>query len=80
MTWERNLLCFTLQSCAQYVQHVLDSSAANLEEQRQAVLDVLRQIGVSDKNVQDMIEVWNKVLGSLSLPILSPSLIVLHDV
>lgn len=47
---------------AQNVQHVLDSSASNLEEQRQAVLDVLRQIGVSGKKIQDMVEVWNKVV------------------
>lgn len=43
-------------------QHVLDSSAPNLEEQRQAVLDVLQRIGVSGKKIQDMIEVWNKVI------------------
>jgi len=46
---------------------VLDSSASNLDEQRQAVLDVLRQIGVSEKKIQDMIEVWNKVLPSIAL-------------
>ena len=52
----------------QTIQHVLDSSAPNLEEQRQAVLDVLQQIGVSDKKIQDMIEVWNKVFPSLNMP------------
>lgn len=46
---------------ADLLVHVLDSSAPNLDEQRQAVLDVLRQIGVSEKKIQDMIEVWNKI-------------------
>ncbi|KNA21608.1 hypothetical protein SOVF_041610 [Spinacia oleracea] len=46
---------------ADLLVHVLDSSASNLEEQRQAVLDVLRQIGVSGKKIQDMVEVWNKI-------------------
>lgn len=46
---------------ADLLVHVLDSSASNLEEQRQAVLDVLRQIGVSGKKIEDMIEVWNKI-------------------
>uniref|UniRef100_A0A803KYD1 Hflx-type G domain-containing protein n=1 Tax=Chenopodium quinoa TaxID=63459 RepID=A0A803KYD1_CHEQI len=45
---------------ADLLVHVLDSSALNLEEQREAVLDVLRQIGVSGKKIEDMIEVWNK--------------------
>ncbi|KAJ8439739.1 hypothetical protein Cgig2_009563 [Carnegiea gigantea] len=42
---------------ADLLVHVLDSSAPNLDEQRQAVLDVLRQIGVSEKKIQDMIEI-----------------------
>ncbi|KMT09887.1 hypothetical protein BVRB_6g128610 [Beta vulgaris subsp. vulgaris] len=46
---------------ADLLVHVLDSSAPNLEEQRQAVLDVLQRIGVSGKKIQDMIEVWNKI-------------------
>lgn len=46
---------------ADLLVHVLDSSAPNLEEQRQAVLDVLQQIGVSGNKIQDMIEVWNKI-------------------
>ncbi|XP_074308885.1 GTP-binding protein At3g49725, chloroplastic [Silene latifolia] len=46
---------------ADLLVHVLDSSAINLEEQRTAVLDVLRQIGVSKKKIDDMIEVWNKI-------------------
>ncbi|KAH9610990.1 hypothetical protein KSS87_001011 [Heliosperma pusillum] len=46
---------------ADLLVHVLDSSAVDLEEQRTAVLDVLRQIGVSKKKIEDMIEVWNKI-------------------
>ncbi|KAL9241639.1 hypothetical protein vseg_015726 [Gypsophila vaccaria] len=46
---------------ADLLVHVLDSSAINLEEQRTAVLDVLRQIGVSKKKIEDMVEVWNKI-------------------
>lgn len=52
------------------LQHVLDSSAPNLGEQRQAVLDVLQQIGVPEKKIQAMIEVWNKVFPSLNMPTL----------
>ncbi|KAG1366676.1 GTP-binding protein, chloroplastic [Cocos nucifera] len=43
------------------VQHVLDSSAPNLDEQRSTVLQVLQQIGVSEEKIQNMIEVWNKI-------------------
>lgn len=43
------------------VQHVLDSSASNLEEHRSTVLQVLQQIGVSQEKINSMIEVWNKV-------------------
>ncbi|KAL6961296.1 hypothetical protein U1Q18_039063, partial [Sarracenia purpurea var. burkii] len=41
--------------------HVLDSNAPNLDEHRQTVLQVLKQIGVSELKLQNMIEVWNKV-------------------
>lgn len=44
------------------LQHVLDSSSPNLDEQRDAVLQVLQQIGVSEAKLENMIEVWNKVL------------------
>lgn len=44
------------------MQHVLDSSAPNRDEQRESVLQVLQQIGVSDEKLQNMIEVWNKVV------------------
>ncbi|KAG6507654.1 hypothetical protein ZIOFF_033005 [Zingiber officinale] len=43
------------------VQHVLDSSSPDLDEQRETVLQVLKQIGVSDEKIQNMIEVWNKI-------------------
>ncbi|XP_062214714.1 GTP-binding protein At3g49725, chloroplastic isoform X2 [Phragmites australis] len=43
------------------VQHVLDSSAPNLEEHRSTVLQVLQQIGVSQEKIHNMIEVWNKI-------------------
>lgn len=43
------------------LQHVLDSSAPDLKEQREAVLQVLGQIGVSEHKLQNMIEVWNKI-------------------
>ncbi|KAK6798288.1 hypothetical protein RDI58_005990 [Solanum bulbocastanum] len=46
---------------ADLLVHVLDSSAPNLNEQREAVLQVLRQIGVSEQKLQNMIEVWNKI-------------------
>lgn len=46
---------------ADLLVHVLDSSAPNLDEHREAVIDVLKQIGVSEKKIQDMIEVWNKI-------------------
>lgn len=45
-----------------HLQHVLDSSAPNLDEHRSSVLQVLEQIGVSQEKLQNMIEVWNKVL------------------
>lgn len=40
----------------------MDSTAPNLDEHRSTVLQVLRQLGVSDEKLQNMIEVWNKVL------------------
>lgn len=44
-------------------QHVIDSSASNADEQREAVLKVLRDIGVSqDKLDTCMVEAWNKVI------------------
>ncbi|KAG6504236.1 hypothetical protein ZIOFF_036567 [Zingiber officinale] len=43
------------------VVHVLDSSSPDLDEQRETVLQVLKQIGVSDEEIQNMIEVWNKI-------------------
>ncbi|KAH7689781.1 GTPase HflX protein [Dioscorea alata] len=46
---------------ADLLVHVLDSSAPNLVEQRSSVLQVLRQIGVAEEKVQNMIEVWNKI-------------------
>lgn len=44
------------------LQHVLDCTAPNLEEHRSTVLQVLEQIGVSKEKLENMIEVWNKVL------------------
>ncbi|KAK4367874.1 hypothetical protein RND71_011666 [Anisodus tanguticus] len=46
---------------ADLLVHVLDSSAPNLNEQREAVLQVLGQIGVSEQKLHNMIEVWNKI-------------------
>ncbi|CAJ1971273.1 unnamed protein product [Sphenostylis stenocarpa] len=46
---------------ADLLLHVVDSSAPNLDEHRTTVLQVLRQIGVSDEKLQNMIEVWNKI-------------------
>lgn len=46
---------------ADLLVHVLDSSAPNRDEQRESVLQVLQQIGVSEKKLQNMIEVWNKI-------------------
>ncbi|XP_028082947.1 GTP-binding protein At3g49725, chloroplastic [Camellia sinensis] len=46
---------------ADLLVHVLDSSAPNLDEHRETVLQVLKQIGVSDEKLQNMIEVWNKI-------------------
>ncbi|KAI3699510.1 hypothetical protein L2E82_43882 [Cichorium intybus] len=46
---------------ADLLVHVLDSSAPNRNEQRESVLQVLQQIGVSTEKLQNMIEVWNKI-------------------
>ncbi|KAL3617385.1 hypothetical protein CASFOL_038798 [Castilleja foliolosa] len=46
---------------ADLLVHVLDSSAPNLDEHRETVLQVLGRIGVSEEKLQNMIEVWNKV-------------------
>ncbi|KAL9269759.1 GTP-binding protein, chloroplastic-like protein [Drosera capensis] len=46
---------------ADILVHVLDSSAPDLKEQRSTVLQVLKQIGVSEEKIQNMIEVWNKI-------------------
>lgn len=46
---------------ADLLVHVLDSSAPDLKEQRSTVLQVLKQIGVSEEKIQNMIEVWNKI-------------------
>ncbi|KAL8266187.1 hypothetical protein R6Q59_003531 [Mikania micrantha] len=46
---------------ADLLVHVLDSSAPNRDEQRESVLHVLQQIGVSNEKLKNMIEVWNKI-------------------
>lgn len=46
---------------ADLLVHVLDSSAPNINEHRQTVVQVLKQIGVSEEKLQNMIEVWNKI-------------------
>ncbi|KAK6125338.1 hypothetical protein DH2020_040919 [Rehmannia glutinosa] len=46
---------------ADLLVHVLDSSAPNLNEHRETVMQVLGRIGVSKEKLQNMIEVWNKV-------------------
>uniref|UniRef100_A0A251T3P9 Putative GTP-binding protein, HflX n=2 Tax=Helianthus annuus TaxID=4232 RepID=A0A251T3P9_HELAN len=46
---------------ADLLVHVLDSSAPNHDEQRESVLQVLEQIGVSNEKLENMIEVWNKI-------------------
>nr|XP_043606097.1 GTP-binding protein At3g49725, chloroplastic [Erigeron canadensis] len=46
---------------ADLLVHVLDSSAPNLDEQRESVLQVLKQINVPEEKLQNMIEVWNKI-------------------
>eukprot|EP00252_Welwitschia_mirabilis_P007773 TRINITY_DN19459_c0_g1_i2.p1 TRINITY_DN19459_c0_g1~~TRINITY_DN19459_c0_g1_i2.p1 ORF type:complete len:614 (+),score=114.64 TRINITY_DN19459_c0_g1_i2:127-1968(+) len=46
---------------ADLLMHVIDSSAPNMEDQRNSVLDVLEQIGVSTEKLENMIEVLNKV-------------------
>ncbi|KAI3813420.1 hypothetical protein L1987_18142 [Smallanthus sonchifolius] len=46
---------------ADLLVHVLDLNAPNRDEQRESVLQVLQQIGVSNEKLENMIEVWNKV-------------------
>nr|KYP73301.1 hypothetical protein KK1_005921 [Cajanus cajan] len=46
---------------ADLLVHVVDSTAPNLNEHRSTVLQVLKQIGVSEEKLQNMIEVWNKI-------------------
>lgn len=46
---------------ADLLVHVLDSTAPNLDEHRSTVLQVLKQLGVSEVKLQNMIEVWNKI-------------------
>ncbi|KAL0377940.1 UNVERIFIED_CONTAM: GTP-binding protein, chloroplastic [Sesamum radiatum] len=46
---------------ADLLVHVLDSSAPNIDEHRETVMQVLGRIGVSEEKLQNMIEVWNKV-------------------
>ncbi|XP_076923546.1 GTP-binding protein At3g49725, chloroplastic-like [Bidens hawaiensis] len=46
---------------ADLLVHVLDSSAPNRDEQRESVLEVLQQIGVSNEKLENMIEVGNKI-------------------
>ncbi|KAI5067597.1 hypothetical protein GOP47_0018125 [Adiantum capillus-veneris] len=47
---------------ADFLMHVIDSSAPNAEEQRLAVLQALESIGVTKEKMQQcMIEVWNKI-------------------
>jgi 50S ribosomal subunit-associated GTPase HflX len=49
------------------MQHLMDSTAPNLEEHRATVLQALQQIGVSEEKLQNMIEVWNKVIQLYSI-------------
>lgn len=64
------------------MKHVVDSSAPNLDEHRTTVLQVLRQIGVSEEKLQNMIEVWNKVIevynSSTHLPNCKKQLLTLY--
>jgi 50S ribosomal subunit-associated GTPase HflX len=47
---------------ADFLLHVIDGSAANVDEQREAVLDVLKGIGVPKAKLEScMVEAWNKV-------------------
>ncbi|KAJ6989758.1 hypothetical protein NC653_018300 [Populus alba x Populus x berolinensis] len=52
---------------ADLLVHLMDSTAPNLEEHRATVLQALQQIGVSEEKLQNMIEVWNKVLQLYSI-------------
>jgi 50S ribosomal subunit-associated GTPase HflX len=46
---------------ADLLVHVIDCTAPNLDEHRSTVLQVLKQIGVTDEKLKNMIEVWNKI-------------------
>jgi hypothetical protein len=60
--------------------HVLDSSAPDLDEHRSTVLQVLQQIDVSEEKINNMIEVWNKVLIEISFSLaLGNHLVVILD-
>ncbi|KAK9052512.1 hypothetical protein SSX86_029141 [Deinandra increscens subsp. villosa] len=61
---------------ADLLVHVLDSSAPDRDEQRESVLQVLEQIGVSTEKLQNMIEVWNKVVKR---PLYPSTPVILHD-
>ncbi|TKY57158.1 GTP-binding protein [Spatholobus suberectus] len=57
---------------ADLLVHVVDSSAPNLDEHHSTVLQVLQQIGVSEEKLQNMIEVWNKVIQVYNTSALQP--------
>ena len=52
---------FYIFSSLKNLRHVLDSSAPNINEQRESVMQVLGRIGVSEDKFRNIIEVWNKV-------------------
>jgi 50S ribosomal subunit-associated GTPase HflX len=62
MTKQKHLFPIGEGLMLESLQHVIDSSAANIEEQREAVLDVLKGIGVPKAKLEScMVEAWNKV-------------------
>lgn len=70
VVWLQNVFAILLEKLVnairvlrdyKFLQHVLDSSAPNLDEHREAVMQVLEKLGVSQEKLQNMIEVWNKV-------------------
>ncbi|KAJ8765487.1 hypothetical protein K2173_014609 [Erythroxylum novogranatense] len=46
---------------ADLLLHVIDCTAPNVDDHRATVFQVLKQIGVSEEKLQNMIEVWNKI-------------------
>lgn len=47
---------------ADLLLHVLDTSSPQVLEQRQAVISVLRELGMSEERLRDgVLEIWNKV-------------------